>query len=81
MIIDKQLLEIGVDEGLIRLLHHRTKLAHRNIESAELIKSVDNKFLVKLILEKTDKYRSGRHTVLNIDKDRIREIKLKILFN
>ena len=80
MKIDKKLLEIGVDEGLIKLLHDRTKLSHRNIESAWLIKSIDNKFLVKLVLEKGD-YKNKRHTVLNIDKDRIREIKLKMLFN
>ena len=80
MKLDPKLKEVGVDEGLIKLLHDKTKLSHRNIESAELIKSIDNKFLVKLILERGE-YRSSRQTVLNINKDRIREIKLKILFN
>lgn len=79
MIISKDLIEMGIDESIIILLHSKTKLKHREIESAELIKSIDNKFLVRLDLVKGS-YRT-RQMVLNIDKDRIREIKLNMIFN
>jgi hypothetical protein len=80
MKLDPKLIDIGVDEGLINLLHSKTKLSHREIESAKLIKSVDNKYLVQLELKRGD-YKTSRSMVLNIDKDRIREIKLKMIFN
>ena len=80
MKLDPKLIEIGVDEGLINLLHSKTKLSNREIESAKLIKSVDNKYLVQLRLKSVG-YKSSRLMVLNIDKDRIREMKLKMIFN
>ena len=80
MILSKELIEKGIDEDLIKLLHSKTKLKHREIGSAKLIKSVDNKYLVQLDLVR-DTFKSSRQMVLNIDKDRIREIKLKMIFN
>lgn len=80
MILSKELIEKGIDEDLIKLLHSKTKLKHREIGSAKLIKSVDNKYLVQLELKRGD-YRNSRSMVLNIDKDRIREMKLKMIFN
>ena len=80
MKLDPKLIEIRVDEGLINLLHSKTKLNNREIESAKLIKSVDSKYLVQLNLKRGD-YKSSRSMVLNIDKDRIREMKLKMIFN
>ena len=80
MILSKELIENGLDEPLIRLLHSKTKLKHREIGSAKLIKSCDNKYLVQLDLVR-DTFKSARQMVLNIDKDRIREMKLKMIFN
>lgn len=80
MKLDPKLIDIGVDEVLINLLHSKTKLKHREIESANLITSSDKKYLVQLELKRGD-YRSSRSMVLNIDKDRIRELKLKMIFN
>ena len=80
MKLDPNLKEMGVDEGLIRLLHSKTKLSNREIEDANLIKSCDNKYLVQLRLKSVG-YKSSRLMVLNIDKDRIREMKLKMIFN
>lgn len=71
---------MGIDEPLIILLHSKTKLKDRTISTAKLIKASDNKFLVQL--ELTGGYGNRlRQSVLNIDKDRIREIKLKMIFN
>jgi hypothetical protein len=80
MILSKELIEKGIDEDLIKLLHSKTKLKHREIGSAKLIKTIDNKFLVQLDLAPEGRTRS-RQMVLNIDKDRIREMKLKMIFN
>ena len=80
MILSKELIEKGIDEGLINLLHSKTKLSNREIEDANLIKSCDNKYLVQLRLKSVG-YKSARLMVLNIDKDRIREMKLKMIFN
>ena len=80
MILSKELIEMGIDEPLIRLLHSKTKLSNREIEDANLIKSCDNKYLVQLRLKSVG-YKSSRLMVLNIDKDRIREMKLKMIFN
>ena len=80
MILSKELIEKGIDEDLIKLLHSKTKLKHREIGSAKLIKSCDNKYLVQLDLVR-DTFKSARQMVLNIDKDRIREMKLKMIFN
>jgi len=80
MKLDPKLIDIGVDEGLIVLLHSKTKLKHREIESAKLITSCDKKYLVQLDLLRGDN-KSSRQMVLNIDKDRIRELKLKMIFN
>ena len=80
MILSKELIEMGIDEDLIKLLHSKTKLKHREIEDANLIKSCDNKYLVQLDLVR-DTFKSARQMVLNIDKDRIREMKLKMIFN
>jgi hypothetical protein len=80
MILSKELIEKGIDEDLIKLLHSKTKLKHREIDSAKLIKTVDNKYLVQLDLV-PEGSRSSRQMVLNIDKDRIREMKLKMIFN
>jgi hypothetical protein len=80
MILSKELIEMGIDEDLIKLLHSKTKLKHREIGSAKLIKSCDNKYLVQLDLVR-DTFKSSRQMVLNIDKDRIREMKLKMIFN
>lgn len=80
MKLDPKLKEIGVDVDLINLLHSKTKLSNREIEAAKLIKSVDNKYLVQLELKRGE-YRNSRSMVLNIDKDRIREMKLKMIFN
>jgi hypothetical protein len=80
MILSKELIEMGIDEDLIKLLHSKTKLKHREIGSAKLIKSCDNKYLVQLDLVR-DTFKSARQMVLNIDKDRIREMKLKMIFN
>lgn len=80
MILSKELIEKGIDEDLIKLLHSKTKLKVREIGSAKLIKSVDNKFLVQLDLVRGN-HKSARQMVLNIDKDRIREMKLKMIFN
>jgi hypothetical protein len=80
MILSKELIEKGIDEDLIKLLHSKTKLKHREIGSAKLIKSVDNKYLVQLELKRGE-YKTSRSMVLNIDKDRIREMKLKMIFN
>ncbi len=80
MILSKEVIEKGIDEDLIKLLHSKTKLKHRKIGSAKLIKSVDNKYLVQLDLVR-DTFKSARQMVLNIDKDRIREMKLKMIFN
>jgi hypothetical protein len=80
MILSKELIEKGIDEDLIKLLHSKTKLKHREIGSAKLIKSCDNKYLVQLDLVR-DTFKSSRQMVLNIDKDRIREMKLKMIFN
>jgi hypothetical protein len=80
MKLDPKLKEMGIDEGLINLLHSKTKLSQRGIESAKLIKSVDNKYLVQLDLVPQGS-RTSRQMVLNIDKDRIREMKLKMIFN
>jgi hypothetical protein len=80
MILSKELIEKGIDEDLIKLLHSKTKLKHREIGSAKLIKAVDNKYLVQLDLVR-DTFKSSRQMVLNIDKDRIREMKLKMIFN
>ncbi len=80
MILSKDLIEMGIDEPLIRLLHSKTKLKHREIGSAKKIKTIDNKVLVQLDLVRGD-YKSARQMVLNIDKDRIREMKLKMIFN
>lgn len=71
---------MGIDEPLIILLHSKTRLKDRTIQSAKLIKSIDNKFLVQLELDSTGGYRI-RKSVLNIDKDRIREIKLNMIFS
>jgi hypothetical protein len=82
MKLDPNLKEMGVDEDLIKLLHSKTKLKHREIEDANLIKSCDNKYLVQLRLKSQSEYnQSSRLMVLNIDKDRIREMKLKMIFN
>jgi len=80
MILSKELIEKGIDEDLIKLLHSKTKLKHREIGSAKLIKAVDNKYLVQLDLVR-DTFKSSRQMVLNIDKDRIREMKLKMIFS
>ena len=80
MILSKELIEKGIDEDLIKLLHSKTKLSNREIEDAKLIKSCDNKHLVQLRLKSVG-YKSARLMVLNIDKDRIREMKLKMIFN
>jgi len=80
MILSKELIEKGIDEDLIKLLHSKTKLKHREIGSAKLIKSVDNKYLVQLDLI-PERGRISRQMVLNIDKDRIREMKLNMIFN
>lgn len=80
MKLSKELIEMGIDEPLIILLHSKTKLKDRTISTAKLIKASDNKFLVQL--ELTGGYGNRlRQSVLNIDKDRIREIKLKMIFN
>jgi len=80
MKLDPKLKEMGVDEGLINLLHSKTKLSNREIEDANLIKTIDNKYLVQLRLKSVG-YKSSRLMVLNIDKERIREMKLKMIFN
>ena len=80
MILSRELIEMGIDEALIRLLHSKTKLKHREIGSAKLITSCDNKFLVQLDLVRGD-YKSARQMSINIDKDRIREMKLNMIFN
>jgi len=80
MILSKELIEKGIDEDLIKLLHSKTKLKHREIGSAKLIKSCDNKYLVQLDLVR-DTFKSSRQMVLNIDKDRISEMKLNMIFN
>ena len=80
MILSKELIEMGIDEDLIKLLHSKTKLKHREIGSVKLIKAMDNKLLVQLDLVRGN-YKSARQMVLNIDKDRIREMKLKMIFN
>lgn len=80
MKLSKELIEMGIDEPLIILLHSKTRLKDRTIQSAKLIKSIDNKFLVQLELDSTGGYRI-RKSVLNIDKDRIREIKLNMIFS
>ena len=79
MKLSKELIEMGIDEPLIILLHSKTKLKDRTISTAKLIKASDNKFLVQL--ELTGYGNRLRQSVLNIDKDRIREIKLKMIFN
>jgi len=80
MKLDPKLKEMGVDEDLINLLHSKTKLSNREIEDANLIKTIDNKYLVQLRLKSVG-YKSSRLMVLNIDKERIREMKLKMIFN
>jgi hypothetical protein len=80
MILSKEVIEKGIDEDLIKLLHSKTKLKHREIGSVKLIKAMDNKLLVQLDLVRGN-YKSARQMVLNIDKDRIREMKLKMIFN
>lgn len=80
MTLSKDLIEMGIDDALIRLLHSKTKLKHREIGSAKLIKTINNKLLVQLDLVRGD-YKSARQMVLNIDKDRIREMKLNMIFN
>ena len=79
MKLSKELIEMCIDEPLIILLHSKTKLKDRTISTAKLIKASDNKFLVQL--ELTGYGNRLRQSVLNIDKDRIREIKLKMIFN
>jgi hypothetical protein len=79
MKLSKELIEMGIDEPLIILLHSKTRLKDRTIQSAKLIKSIDNKLLVQLELDSNGGYRI-RKSVLNIDKDRIREIKLNMIF-
>lgn len=79
MKIDKKLIEKGIDECLIHLLHSKTKLSHRSIESADLYKDTAGDFIIKLVLEKGE-FRCTRHTTLNINKSRIREMKLKLIF-
>mgnify|MGYP000606261255 CR=1 FL=1 len=74
---DIQIQLLGVSSAPKR---EAAKLSNRDIESAKLIKSVDNKYLVQLELKRGD-YRNSRSMVLNIDKDRIREMKLKMIFN
>ena len=59
MKIDQKLIEIGVDEYLIKLLHSKTKLKDIEIDEAKLIKSLDKKSLVMLKLS------TGRRMVIN----------------
>jgi len=80
MKLSKELIEMGIDKPLIILLHSKTRLKDRTIQSAKLIKSIDNKFLVQLELDSAGGYRI-RKSVLNIDKNRIREIKLNMIFS
>jgi hypothetical protein len=80
MKIDSKLIEHGVDESLIRLLHSKTKLKHRDIESAVLYKDCSGNLIVKLDLERGE-FRSSRQMSLNIDKARIRELKLNMIFS
>lgn len=82
MIISKDLIEMGIDESIIILLHSKTKLKHREIESAELVISSDNKLLVRLsLLNPNMRGNRSRKAVINIDKNRIRDLKLKMIFN
>ena len=82
MIISKDLIEMGIDESIIILLHSKTKLKHREIESAELVISSDNKLLVRLsLLNPNMSGNRSRKAVINIDKNRIRDLKLKMIFN
>lgn len=80
MEIDSKLIEHGVDESLIKLLHSKTKLKDREIKSAILYKDSSGNLIVKLDLERGD-FRNSRQMSLNIDKSRIRELKLKMLFS
>ena len=79
MKIDKKLIEQGIDENLILLLHSKTRSSNRVIGSADLYKDTTGDFIVKLVLEKGDFART-RTTTLNINKSRIREMKLRLIF-
>jgi hypothetical protein len=87
MIISKELTEIGIDEEMIKILRSKTKLKDLEIESAELIISSDNKLLARLRLKNlkgADKRQFSprvREIVIDINKSRIRELKLNKIFN
>lgn len=78
--VSKELIEMGIDEDIIRDIHSKTKLKHREIEEAELIRSCDNKLLIRLKLNSFPGVPS-RQMVLNINKNKIRDIKLEKIFN
>lgn len=80
MKLSKELIEMGIDESLIRIIHSKTKLKNSHIKSAELVRSSDNKLLARLTLLNPNTNKT-REVVINIDKSRIRELKLKMIFN
>lgn len=79
MKIDKRLLEYGLDEYNIKLLHSKTKLKSLEIDSAIYHAVVLNGILIKLILFNDITKTKYRTVSLHISKSKLRTIKLNMI--